>query len=212
MFDCHLNRAKQIRVTDMAFSKSKAKGGNGFEDRLARIHKGGANTMGEIQVGPREEIRAGSKSKPTNTVRMKKKKTKKKEVGRASGVSLFILAFVFGAFSMFVGQVANFHMFLPGGLTPLDLSETAVAPYLPYANLIIGGVLALLFAWTFQLLTMMRVVATVAGLFVVLQYHTEMVEFAPGTHVKFFSKAYVKEVRANARSAPTSQAQEEPSA
>ena len=47
---------------------------DGFEDRLARIKKGGANTMGEIQVGPREEIRAGSKTKPTNTVRVKRKK------------------------------------------------------------------------------------------------------------------------------------------
>lgn len=212
MFDCHPRRAKQFRVTDMAFSKSKAKGGNGFEDRLARIHKGGANTMGEIQVGPREEIRAGSKSKPSNTVRMKKKKMKKKEVGRASGMSLFLLAFVFGAFSMFVGQVANFHMFVPGGLTPINLTETAIAPYLPYANLIIGGVLALMFAWTFRLMTMMRIIATVAGLFVVVQYHTEMVEFAPGTHAKFFSKPYVKEVRANARSARGAQTQEEPSA
>ena len=198
----------------MAFSrsKSKAKGGNGFEDRLSRIHKGGANTMGELQVGPREEIRAGSKSKPSNTVRMKRKNTKKQEIGRASGMSLFLLAFFFGAFSMFVGQVANFHMFVPGGLTPLNLGETAVAPYLPFAHMIIGGVLAVMFAWTFRLLTMMRIVATVAGLFAVMQYHTELVEFAPGTHVKFFSKAYVKEVRANARSARTAQPQEEPAA
>ncbi len=182
----------------MAFSKSKAKGGNGFEDRLSRIKKGGVNTMGEIQVGPREEIRAGSKSKPSNTVRMKRKKVKKKEIGRASGMSLFLLAFVFGAFSMFVAQVANFHMFVPGGLTPVDLTGTAVASYLPYAQLIFAGVLALLFCWTFRLMTMMRMLATVAGLFAVMQYHTEMVQFAPDTYVKFFSKGYVEEVFSNA--------------
>lgn len=155
--------------------------------------------MGEIQVGPREEIRAGSKSKPSNTVRMKRKSTKKKEIGRSSGMTLVILAFVFGAFSMFVAQVANFHLFVPGGLTPVDLSQSFVAPYIPYAQLVFGGVLALLFCWTFHLMTMMRVLATVAGLFAVMQFHTEMVQFAPGTYVKFFSKGYVNDVRATAQ-------------
>ncbi|MDA8584727.1 hypothetical protein N9L47_00495 [Rhodobacteraceae bacterium] len=185
----------------MAFSKrsiSKEQR-HGFEGRLARIHKGGSNTMGEIQIGPREEIRAGNKAKATNTVRMKRKKTKKKEIGRASGLSLVILSFVFGCLSMFVGQVADFHMFQPGGFVPVDLTATPVAPYLPYAALVFGSFLAILFCWTFHLTTMVRLLATAVGLFVVYEYQTEMMQKAPGVYVSFFSKAYVKETLQSAR-------------
>lgn len=172
---------------------------DGFENRLSRIKKGGANTMGEIQVGPREEIRAGSKTKPTNTVRIKQKKKKNMEVGRGSAMSLIILAFVFGAMSMFVGQVANFHFFEVGGLVPIDLTETPVAPYLQFAHLAIGGVLAAMFCWTFRLTSILRMAAAAIGVFVVMEYHTEMVQQAPGVYTKFFSKAYVTEVRQAAR-------------
>ena len=169
---------------------------SGFEDRLARIKKGGANTMGEIQVGPREEIRArdAKKSRPSNTVRLKRKK-QKKEVGRGSTMSLILLAFLFGALSMFVGQVTNFHLFQEGGFLPIDLSGTPVEQYLPFAHLAIGGVLALLFCWTFHLTSVLRLAAAAAGVFLVFEYHTEMVQQAPGVYTKFFSKAYVKEMR-----------------
>ncbi|NNE81015.1 MAG: hypothetical protein HKN18_12170 [Silicimonas sp.] len=169
---------------------------SGFEDRLSRIRKGGDNTMGEVHIGPRDEVRAGE-GKAGNTVRLKQKK-KKVDIGQGSGSSLLILAFIFGALSMFVGQVATFHFFQDGGLVPLDLGESAIGPYLPYAHIIIGGVLALLFCWTFRLTTLVRMVAMVIGLFVMVQYHTQMVQSVPGVYVKFFSKAYVKEVRAKA--------------
>ncbi len=172
---------------------------DGFEDRLKRIKKGGANTMGEIQVGPREEIRAGSKSKPANTVRVKRKKQKKKEVGRGSTMSLMFMAFLFGGLSMFVGQVANFHFFQEGGFVPIDLSGTPVEQYLPFAHLAIGGVLALMFCWTFHLTSILRLAAAAAGVFLVFEYHAEMVQQAPGVYSKFFSKPYVKEIRQSAK-------------
>ena len=184
-------------MSSMARKKSLGQR-DGFENRLDRIKKGGANTMGEIQVGPREEIRAGSKKKATNTIRIKQKK-KTKEVGRGSTMSLIILAFAFGALSMFVGQVANFHFFQAGGLVPVDLTETPVAPYLPFAHLAIGGLLALMFCWTFRLTSIFRLAAAAIGVFVVMEYHTEMVQQAPGVYTKFFSKAYVKEVRQTAQ-------------
>ena len=176
---------------------------SGFEDRLSRIKKGGSNTMGEIQVGPREEIRAGSKSKPSNTVRMKKKSGVKKEIGRSSGLTLVILAFIFGALSMFVGQVAGFHFFQEGGLAPIDLTGSPVEEYLPFAHLIIGGVLALLFCWTFQLTTVMRLLAAVIGLGVMVQFHTDLVQQVPGIFIAFFSEDYVKTVVQNIPAAPT---------
>ena len=179
-------------MTKMSLSKGQR---NAFEDRLSRIKKGGVNTMGEVQIGPREEVRAGkSKSKPANTVRMKKKKTGKKEIGRGSTSSLIFLAFLFGVLSMFVGQAAGYHFF-GGGLVPIDLTGTPAEPYLGQAHLFIGGVLGFLFCWTFRLTSILRVAAMVAGLAVMVQYHTELVQQAPGVYTKFFSKAYVKEVR-----------------
>ena len=177
-------------MTKMSMAKGQR---NGFEDRLSRIKKGGANTMGEVQIGPRAEIRAGSKSKPSNTVRLKKKKTGKKEIGRGSTSSLILLAFAFGVLSMFVGQAAGYHFF-GGGLVPIDLTGTPAEPYLDQAHLILGGVLGFLFCWTFRLTSIVRVAAMVAGLAVMVQYHTDLVQQAPGVYTKFFSKAYVKEV------------------
>ena len=176
---------------------------SGFDDRLKRIKKGGANTMGEVQIGPRDEVRAGDKraSKPANSVRMKKRKQKHKEVGRGSTLSLILLAFAFGALSMFVGQAAGFHFF-GGGLVPLNVSGTFFEPYVPLAHLIIGAFLALLFCWTFRLTTMMRIVAMVAGLGIMMQFHTEFVQQAPGVYTKFFSKGYVKRVLAEANQPP----------
>lgn len=185
----------------MAFSKrSMSKDQrSGFDDRLKRIKKGGANTMGEVQIGPRDEVRAGDKraSKPANSVRVKRKKQKHKEIGRGSAMSLILLAFVFGGLSMFVGQAAGFHFF-GGGRVPVDVSGTFFEPYVPIAHLLIGGFLALLFCWTFYLTTMLRVVAMVAGLGLMAQFHTELVQTVPGVYTKFFSKGYVKRVRAAA--------------
>ncbi len=166
----------------------------GFEDRLARIQKGGVNTMGEVHIGPRDEVRASKKSKPANTVRMKKKKNGNKEIGRSSGSTLIILAFIFGALSMFVGQSAAFHFFHPLGLIQLDLSETALAPHLSMAHLAIGGVLGLLFCWTFRLTSILRLAAMGAGLFVMVEYHNDMIKSVPGVYTQFFHKEYVKQV------------------
>ena len=165
----------------------------GFEDRLSRIKKGGDNTMGEVHIGPREEVRAGDKKKSNNTVRMKKK-TKNVKIGQGSSISLIPLAFVFGAMSMFVGQAAGYHMFAETGLIQLDVSGFAmVEPYIPYAHFAIGGVLALLFAWTFRLMGGLRVFALIGGLVVMVHYQTEIVQKAPGLYQAFFSKAFVKE-------------------
>ncbi len=98
---------------------------SGFNDRIKRIKKGGANTMGEVHIGPRDEVRAGDKgrkSKPSNTVRMKSKRKKNVNVGEGSGSSMIILAAVFGGLSMFVGQAAAFHFF--------QHSAEHIAPYL----------------------------------------------------------------------------------
>lgn len=174
----------------MSLSNSQRRG---FEDRLSRIKKGGDNTMGEVHIGPRDEVRAGEKAVAKNTVRMKRK-TKNVKIGEGSSMTLVPLAFVFGAMSMFVGQAAAYHMFADTGLIQLDMSGlSAVEPYLPYAHFVFGGVLALLFGWTFRMTSAVRFLALVGGLAVMVHYQSDIIQKAPGVYQAFFSKAYVKE-------------------
>ena len=171
-------------------------GQSGFEDRIKRIKKGGANTMGEVHIGPRDEVRAnkkGRKSKPSNTVRMKAKNNKNIKVGEGGGSSLVVLAVVFGAMSMFVGQAAAFHFFQDGGLVPISTPE-ALAPYMQYAPIAIGGFLALLFMWTFRMSTFMRATAMIAAAASVFIYHADLVQTLPGLYTSFFTKEYVASV------------------
>ena len=79
--------------------------------------------MGEVHLGPRDEVRAkdAKRSKPSNTVRIKQKKQVKKEIGRNSGLTLIILAFVFGSLSMFVGQAALQFKHFTGKDAPIEL-------------------------------------------------------------------------------------------
>ena len=170
----------------------------GFEDRLGRIKKGGDNTMGEVHIGPREEVRAGQKAEKKTTVRMKRK-TKNVKIGDGSNVSLVPLAFVFGAMSMFVGQAAAYHMFADTGLIQSDVSSIApVEPYIPYAHFLFGGVLALLFGWTFRMTSALRFLALVGGLAVMVQYQSDIIQKAPGLYQAFFSKAYVQDALSQA--------------
>jgi len=171
---------------------------DGFDRRLSNIRKGGMNTMGEVHIGPRDEVRAGQKGKAKNTVRMKKKKSvKSATVGEGSTPVLMMLGLLFGAMSMFVGQAAAFHLFEVGGLMQLTLPEAAVVAT-PIAHYIIGGTLALLFAWTFRLTTVMRMMAVVAGVYAMVHFHTDLVVKVPGLYANFFTEAYVEDMLAKA--------------
>ena len=174
----------------------------GFEDRLARIKKGGDNTAGAIQIGPREEVRANAskrlRSKHNNTVRMKKKKSAKKvQAGEGSTSVLIVLGLMFGALSMFVGQAAAFQLFSGQGLLNVTLPEVA-APALPFAHFILGGTLAFLFAWTFRLTTAVRLIAVAVGAYAMVHFHADMVGKMPGLYTNFFTEAYVVEMLAKA--------------
>ncbi|CAN0601842.1 unnamed protein product [Ectocarpus sp. 12 AP-2014] len=154
--------------------------------------------MGEVHIGPRDEVRAnqkGRKSKPSNTVRMKRKNTKNVKVGEGAGSSMIILAAIFGGLSMFVGQAASFHFFQEGGLAPITPPE-AIVPYMQYAPIAIGGTLAFLFMWTFRMSSILKATALVASCAAVFVYHTELVQKVPGIYTSFFTKEYVASVLA----------------
>ncbi|WP_413717120.1 hypothetical protein [Silicimonas sp. MF1-12-2] len=173
----------------MAIADTQRKG---FEDRLSRIKQGGANTMGEVQIGPRDETDS-RKSKPTNTVRIKRKKPKKVNIGEGSNVVLAPIAAAVGGLSMFVGQAAEYHLFQPGGLFNISIPLEAAAMAIPYAHFIIAIALALSLSWAFGLTNLVRRMAMITGLAAVTVWQTELVERYPGVYTGVFSEAFVQE-------------------
>ena len=162
----------------------------GFEKRLSRIRKGGANTMGEVQIGPRDEADARG-SRPANTVRIKKKKKKKVKVGEGSNIVLAPIAAVVGGLSMFVGQAAEYHLFQPGGLFNISIPIEAVASAIPYAHFIVAAFLAVSLSWAFGLTNLVRRMALIAGLAAVAVWQTDLIERYPGVYTGVFSEAFV---------------------
>ncbi len=170
---------------------------DGFDRRISRIKKGGANTMGEVHIGPvsEEQVYGKKKGKATNTVRVKKKKQKKVDLNSGSTGVLVLLAVLFGGLSMFVGQAVDYHLFGVGGLAGQMTPPEFAADYVQYAPFFFGGLLALAFGWTFRLLQGIRFLALVGGFGAVFYYHADLVERFPETYAGFFSKAYVEAAR-----------------
>lgn len=160
-----------------------------FDERLKRINKGGSNTMGEVHIGPREEVRAGQKSKTTNTVRVKRKK-KNVNIGEGSNWVLVPTAFVIGWLSMFAGGAAAYHFF-GGGLMPLEIPVEAIQPAIPYANFIFAGLLALIFMWTFGFSNKKRKLALILGLAGAFYFEGDLIERYPNTYAAVYSEDYV---------------------
>lgn len=162
----------------------------GFEQRLSRIKKGGANTMGEVQIGPRDEATARS-SRPTNTVRLKRKKAKSVNIGEGSNLVLAPIAAAVGGLAMFVGQAVEYHLFQPGGLFNISMPLELVQPALPYAHFAIAIALALALSWAFGLTNLIRRMAMIAAMAAVTAYQTQLVERYPGVYTAVFSETFV---------------------
>jgi len=179
----------------MARSKNTQR--TGFEDRLNRINKGGANTMGEVHIGPRDEDRA-RKGKADNTVRMKKKKKAKSAAHLTDGSTAVLapIGVLLGGMSMFVGQATQYQFFDAGGLLQMT-PPAALEAFLPFLPFLIGGLLALAFAWTFRLTTMVRFAAVVGGFVATFVYQADLIQTMPGMYANFFSKEFVETALAN---------------
>ena len=169
---------------------AKVQRNNGFEDRLARIQKGGANTMGAVQIGPRDE-KAAMNGTADNTVTLKRKKNKKAELSDGNSSVLVPLAVLLGGVSMFVGQAAAYHLFQPGGLMPISVPVPALETYVPFAHLLFGSILALMFAYTFRLTKSLRAIALVGGMVAVVHFQAELIEQFPGLYAGLFSEEFV---------------------
>lgn len=166
-----------------------------FDKRISTINKGGANTMGEVHIGPRDETAAlKGKGKHKNTVRIKKKKPKKVDTQQGSVLAILPLAAFFGGLSMFVGQAMDFQFYKPGGLFQMEIPAMVPEAFWPYLPFVFGGILALLFAWTFRFTSVLKFGAIAAGFWATFQYHTTLVATLPGMYAGFFSKEYVEGV------------------
>jgi len=162
----------------------------GFEKRLGRIKDGGANTMGEVHIGPRDEVRA-RKGEVHNSVRMKRKKSKKLKAGGGSNSALLPVGMIIGAFSAFVGGAAAFQFFDPRGLVDMGTPLPVLEPYMQYAPYVIAAVLALLFSYTFALTNVVRRLAVIAGMVAAFWFQPLMIHKVPALYVAFFSKQFV---------------------
>lgn len=188
MFGCFFPDNGTKGVISMSRSNAQR---TGFEDRLSRIKKGGANTMGEVHIGPRDEERA-RKGKADNTVRIKKKKKKQTNLGEGPTSGLAPLGVLLGGLAMFVGQAADYQLFQEGGLVNMAAPVAALEPFMQYAPFLIGGILAMMFAWTFRLTTAVRFAALSAGFVAAFVYQTALIKAVPFMYAGFFSKEFVK--------------------
>ena len=171
----------------MALADTQRKG---FEDRLSRIKKGGANTMGEVQIGPRDESQRG-KSKPANTVRLKKKKAKNVNIGEGSNLVFGIVAAFIGVLCMIVGQAAEYHLFHPDGVFNVTIPVEAIQPAIPYAHFIVAVALALALGWAFGLTNMIRRMAMLAGMAAAVVWQADLVERYAVVYTAIFSETLV---------------------
>lgn len=159
-----------------------------FEERLGRIKVGGENTAGEIHVGPREMVRAKDKKKQKPKSRNKSRKLPKAQEGSGPLAVMLPLGIFLGALSLSAGQLTNFHLFAPEGLgqfTP-PIPEVAL-----FGHFLIGGILALLFTWAFEMDSLLRKMAVVAGFAAMVYYETQVIALYPDVYATFFSEGYV---------------------
>jgi hypothetical protein len=162
-----------------------------FEDRLARIRQGGPNTIGEVHIGPREEVRARDAKAAVKVLQSRKKKR------RGSIVSTLLVlpvAAALGAFSIFAGRVAAFQLFSEEGLYSVAL---AGVPATMFADILIASVLAMVLAWTFHMTYGLRRVAIIGGFVAMMTGEFMLIQEYPEVFSAFFSDTYVTAVLAN---------------
>lgn len=158
-----------------------------FEDRLSRIQHGGPNCIGEVHVGPREEVRARDADKARKSVAKAAARARRRGSPLVT-LLLLPIAAALGAVSVFAGRVASFQFFQDGGDYAFAL---AGVPSAMFADLMIAGVLAFLLAWSFRLTWGLRRLAVLGGFVAMMTGEFFVVERFPDVFAAFFSETYV---------------------
>lgn len=156
----------------------------GFEERLARINSGGPNCIGELHVGPRQEVRARDAQKAI------KRQVRAAQRRGSPMVSLLLLpvAVAIGALSMFTGRVTSYQFFTGDDAIAFALMGVPVEMF---ADVAIAGVLALALAWAFHLTWGLRRIGVLAGVVMMMTAEIQLMEQFPDIFATFFSDTYV---------------------
>ena len=163
----------------------------GFDRRFSRYKNGTRpNSMGRVEVGPRDEVRAHEqakrKGKHIRRVRMVAKQ-------RESFGSLMLTipsALIVGAFAFLAGRVAAFHMFTAQGLFQVELPE-AVWRIELWGDIAIAAVLALMLGWTLKLTQGARKTALLLGFAGMMSAEVLVMQQFPDIFAQVYTPAYV---------------------
>ena len=98
------------------------------------------------------------------------------------------LAIFLGALSIAAGRLTEFQLFAADGLGRFTPPVPELAMYGQY---LIGGTLALLFMWAFEMDSLIRRVALILGFTAMVLYEPLVIERFPDVYATFFSPGYV---------------------
>lgn len=163
---------------------------DGFDSRITRIKAGTSpNSMGRVEIGPREEVRAHeAKKRKGKHVRRVRMVGPKESFG--SMVLNFPLALAVGAFAFAAGRIAAFHLFTQQGLYPLELPEWVWRIEL-WGDLALAAVLALTLAWIFQMGRGIRRTALLLGFAGMMSGEVFVMQQFPEIFERFYTPSYV---------------------
>ncbi|MDU8945599.1 hypothetical protein [Ovoidimarina sediminis] len=151
-----------------------------FQDRIGRIEKGGANTMGTIYMGA---VEADGKT-------IQPKRRKRKGGGLIVGLLMLPLAIVFGGIAMLGGRIGLFQLAAQPDLIAEEYAETIMA----WGDLGIGLVLMFVFAVALKMGKGIRKYGLAAGFIAVMLGEPLLIQQAPELFVPAFSEEYVAEM------------------
>lgn len=152
-----------------------------FQDRIARIRKGGGQTGRQIYIGPADDTR-GAVVKRVGPSRLRE----------ALGEMFMVpFALAIGALAMLSGRVAAYHGManegaaLPAFVTP---EHFALA-----GDITIAAVVLTLLGWSFRLGGGLRRLALITGFIGTMLGEAALIETAPAVFGALFSETYVAE-------------------
>lgn len=160
---------------------------DGFDARIDRIRTGNSeNTMGRIEVGPREEVRAEKK---------KKRRARKVRVGAAQPTESFgslviavPLALAVGAFAFAAGRLGAFHLFTGQGMYLVEVPFPRVELW---GDIALATILAVLLAWSLRLGHGIRRTALLLGFAAMMAGEVYVMEQFQNTFERFYTPSYV---------------------
>ncbi len=159
-----------------------------FEERLNKIQVGGEAPTTETQPARREPVRKRerkAKSKPRPKTRQIKSS---EDTSTGPNAIMLPLAIFLGALSIAAGRLTEFQLFAADGLGRFTPPVPELAMYGQY---LIGGILALLFMWAFEMDSLIRRVALILGFTAMVLYEPLVIERFPDVYATFFSPGYV---------------------